>query len=295
MAGLNDLLSNTEQEQVSLPSWYTTAQQDIANQAKTAASNVPALSATPAQGAINSMMAPNNAFSQGQQAMSTIASGAANPWMQNASGQTVGDPNTAMGGLFNAQTDYLNQIMPNITAAPTAGAIGSGQFGSLRGMTAAQKARGDAFSDLAQKQMTAALQNQQTGVSAGTGLSSSGLQQAQAGTALTDLMTKYPFQGALNYGNIVNAMQVPQSKARQTQLSPLNQAGSLLSILQGSPSSGNTAATPGLISGLGSLISGVGNLFSGNSSTGGITYGDDGSYTTSGGYTPNPDEYSTGF
>jgi hypothetical protein len=222
MAGLNDIVSDKEVSSVSLPSWYTTAQQDVANQAKTASSAVPAFGNTPAAGVISDMMGPNNAFNQGQNALSTIASGAANPWMQNASGNTVGNPATAMGGLFNAQSDYLSQILPNIGAAPTAGAVGSGQFGSLRGMTAAQKARGDAFSDLAQKQMTAALQNQQTGVSAGTGLGQTGLQEAQAATNLTDLQQKYPFAGSMNYGNIINAMKVPETRTTQTEYSPLS-------------------------------------------------------------------------
>lgn len=222
MAGLNDIVSDKEVSSVSLPSWYTTAQQDVANAAKTAGANVPAFGDTAAQASINKMMSPNNTFTQGQNALSTIASGAANPWMQDASGNTVGNPDTAMGGLFNAQSDYLDQILPNITAAPTAGAIGSGQFGSLRGMTAAQKARGDAFSDLAQKQMTAALQNQQTGVQAGTGLSTSGLNEAEAASRLTDLQQKYPYASALNYGNIINAMKVPETRTTQTEYSPLS-------------------------------------------------------------------------
>jgi hypothetical protein len=222
MSGLNDIVSDKEVSSVSLPSWYTTAQQDVANQAKTASSAVPAFGNTPAAGVISDMKGPNSAFNQGQTALNTIASGAANPWMQDASGNTVGNPNTAMGGLFNAQSDYLNQILPNIGAAPTSGAIGSGQFGSLRGMTAAQKARGDAFGDLAQKQMTAALQNQQTGVQAGTGLSTSGLNEAEAATRLTDLQQKYPFAGALNYGNIINAMKVPETRTTQTEYSPLS-------------------------------------------------------------------------
>jgi hypothetical protein len=265
MAGLNDLVSDVKQEAVSLPSWYTAAQQDVANQAKTAASAVPALSATPAAGAISDMMGPNNAFNQGQNALNTIASGAANPWMQSATGQTVGNPNTAMGGLFNAQTDYLNQIMPNVTAAPTAASIGSGQFGSLRGMTAAQKARGDAFSDLAQKQMTAALQNQQTGVSAGTGLGQTGLQESQAATGLTDLQTKYPFAGAINYGNLINSMKVPETRNTQVQYSPLSQATGLLSVLNGTGGVGGTTGSgAGLLGGLSSLIGGVGTLFNPN-------------------------------
>jgi hypothetical protein len=264
MAGLNDLVSDVKQEAVSLPSWYTTAQQDVANQAKTAASAMPAFSATPGAGAVADMMNPNNSFNQGQNALSTIASGAANPWMQDASGNMTGNPNTAMGGLFNAQTDYLNQILPNVTAATTAGAIGSGQFGSLRGMTAAQKARGDAFGDLAQKQMTAALQNQATGVQAGTGLGTTGLQESQAATGLTDLQTKYPFAGAINYGNLINAMKVPETRNTQVQYSPLSQATGLLSILGGTGGIGGTSGSgAGLIGGIDNLVGGVKNLYGG--------------------------------
>lgn len=264
MAGLNDLVSDIKQEAVTLPSWYTTAQQDVANQAKTASAAVPALSATPAAGAISDMMGPNNSFNLGQNALSTIASGAANPWMQDASGNVVGNPNTAMGGLFSAQTDYLNQILPNITATPTAASIGAGQFGSLRGITAAQKARGDAFGDLAQKQMTAALQNQQTGVQAGTGLGQTGLQESQAATGLTDLQTKYPFAGAINYGNLINAMKVPETRNTQVQYSPLSQATGVLSILGGTGGIGGTNGSgAGLIGGIDSLVGGVKNLYGG--------------------------------
>jgi len=222
MSGLNDIVSDKEVSSVSLPSWYTAAQQDVANAAKTAAASTPNFANTLAAGTISDLKADNNVFDQSQSALNTIASGAANPWMQNASGQTVANPNTAMGGLFQAQSDYLNQILPNIAAAPTAGGVGSGQFGSLRGMTAAQKARGDAFGDLAQKQMTAALQNQATGVTAATGLSASGMNEAEAATKMTDLESKYPFAGALNYGNIINAMKVPETKTTQTEYSPLS-------------------------------------------------------------------------
>jgi hypothetical protein len=254
MSGLNDIVSDKEVSSVSLPSWYTTAQQDVANAAKTAMSNTPAFSDTLAAGTISDMKGPNSAFNQGQNALNTIASGAANPWMQNASGQTVANPNTAMGGLFSAQTDYLNQILPNIAAAPTAGGVGSGQFGSLRGMTAAQKARGDAFGDLAQKQMTAALQNQQTGVQAGTGLSNLGLNEAEAATKLTDIQSKYPFADALNYGNIINAMKVPETRTTQTEYSPLTMLTGLVTA-----GGGGTGGTGGLD--LSDLYKGAKNIY----------------------------------
>jgi hypothetical protein len=268
MAGLNDIVSDKEVSAVSLPSWYTTAQQDVANQAKTAASAVPAFGNTPAAGVISDMMGPNNAFNQGQNALSTIASGAANPWMQDATGNTVGNPATAMGGLFNAQSDYLNQILPNIGAAPTAGAVGSGQFGSLRGMTAAQKARGDAFGDLAQKQMTAALQNQQTGVQAGTGLSTSGLNEAEAASKLTDLQQKYPFAGAISYGNIVNAMKVPETRTTQTEYSPLSMITALATAGSGGGGGGGSGGLDlsSLYEGAKDIYSDVSNWWSGSDS-----------------------------
>lgn len=268
MSGLNDIVSDKEVSAVSLPSWYTNAQQDVINQAKTASSNVPSLSQTPAGKVISEMNAPNNAFDQSQNALSTIASGAANPWMQDASGNTVGNPNTAMGGLFNAQSSYLDQILPNIAAGPTAGAIGSGQFGSLRGMTAAQKARGDAFSDLAQKQMTAALQNQQTGVSAGTGLSSSGLQESESATKLADLQQKYPYAGALNYGNIVNAMKVPETRTTQTEYSPLTMLTGLVTAGGGGAGGTGGLDLSSLYEGAKDIYSDLSNWYnSGNSNT----------------------------
>jgi hypothetical protein len=267
MSGLNDIVSDKEVSSVSLPTWYTTAQQDVANAAKTASANTPAFADTLGAKTIADLKGPNSAFDQGQSALNTIASGAANPWMQDASGNTVGDPNTAMGGLFNAQSNYLNQILPNIGAAPTAGAIGSGQFGSLRGMTAAQKARGDAFGDLAQKQMTAALQNQATGVSAGTGLSNLGLNAAEASTKLTDLEAKYPFADALNYGNIINAMKVPETKTTQTEYSPLTMLTGLVTA-GGGGTGGAGLDLSSLYEGAKDIYSDLSNWYnSGNSNT----------------------------
>jgi len=258
MAGLNDLISDVKQEAVSLPAWYTAAQQDVANMAKTAAGNVPQLSQTPVQGVVNKMSGAQNPFTAGQDVLSSIATGAANPWMTDAAGNTVGNPNTAMGGLFEAQRDYLNQILPDIAARTDAAGIGSGQFGSLRNVTASQKARGDALTDLFQKQMTAGLQSQQTGAQAAGALGQAGLQESQAATGLADVMQKYPFTGALNYGNIINQMQAPQTKQTQVQYSPLSQATGLLGIIQGTGGVGQNNTGAGLVGGLGTLIKGVG-------------------------------------
>jgi hypothetical protein len=138
-----------------------------------------------------------------------------------------------MGGLFQAQNQQLEQLMPNYTAAPTATGIGSGQFGSLRNQTAANQEMGDAQAALFAQQMQAALQNQQTGVSAGTGLSNVGTQGTQAMTTLGQAQQSDPFTAAANYGKIVGGITAPTTVSNRTQLSPLNTIGSLVNAGSG--------------------------------------------------------------
>jgi hypothetical protein len=253
-----------------MPSLYDTAQQNIVNQAGTAAGAMPSLQNTVAGGAISNLSGPSNPFTQAQNTLGTIATGAANPWITDAStGQVTPDTSTAMGGLFQAQNQQLNQLMPQYTAPATAASIGSGQFGSLRGQTAYDKAMGDAQSQLFAQQMQAALQNQQTGVSAGTGLSNVGTQGTQAMTTLGQAQQSDPFTAAANYGKIVGGITAPTTVANTTQLSPLNTIGSLASAgtgvmesLFGKAASGATSAIPGLLSNFG-----VSNFFNPNATT----------------------------
>ena len=166
MAGLSDLITNTSTQTTSMPSWYDTAQQNIASQAGQIAGSAPAPGQTVAQGAVNQLSGPTNAFTTAAGTAQNIATGAANPWITDASGAVTPNTATAMGGLFAAQNQQLKQMIPNITADPDAASIGSGQFGSLRGQTAANKAIGDAQANLFAQQNQAALQNQSTGVQA---------------------------------------------------------------------------------------------------------------------------------
>jgi hypothetical protein len=89
-----------------------------------------------------------------------------------------------MGGLFQAQNQQLNQLMPQYTAPVEGANIASGQFGSLRGQTAVDKARADAFAQLLPAQMQAALQNQSTGAQAAGALGQVG---SQGVTSMTNL------------------------------------------------------------------------------------------------------------
>jgi hypothetical protein len=228
MAGLSDLITNTAEQTTSMPAWYDTAQQDIVNQASTAAGNMPALKDTVAGTAIENLSGANNPFLQAQGALNQIATGAANPWVTDpTTGQVTPNTSTAMGGLFQAQNQQLNQLMPQYTSPITGANVGSGNFGSLRGQTAYNKAMGDAQAALFAQQMQAALQNQQTGVAAGTGLSNVGTQGTQAMTTLGQAQQSDPFTAAANLGKIVGGITAPTTVKNTTQLSPLNVIGSL--------------------------------------------------------------------
>jgi hypothetical protein len=228
MAGLSDFITNKAQQTTTMPSWYDTAQQNIVNQAGTASGNMPALQNTVAGQAINNLSGPSNPFMQAQGTLGQISTGAANPWLTSPTGQVTPNTNTAMGGLFAAQNQQLDQLMPQYTAPVTGANVASGNFGSLRGQTAYNKAMGDAQANLFAQQMQAALQNQATGVNAATGLSNVGSQGTTAMTTLGQAQQSDPFTAAANYGKIVGGITAPTTVENTTQLSPLNTIGSLI-------------------------------------------------------------------
>jgi len=266
MAGLSDFITNTANQTTSMPAWYDTAQQNIVSQAGTAAGQAPTLQNTVAGQAINNLSGAQNPFFQAQNTLGQIASGAANPFITNAqTGQVTPDTSTAMGGLFQAQNQQLNQLMPQYTAPVTGANVASGNFGSLRGQTAYNKAMGDAQAQLFAQQMQAALQNQQTGVQASTGLGNVGQQGTSAMTTLGQAQQSDPFTAAANYGKIVGGIQAPTTVANRTQLSPLNTIGSLANAGSGVLTSlfGNAPGGGGLISnkGIMDFFKGLGSNF----------------------------------
>lgn len=285
MAGLSDFITNTANQTTTMPTWYDQAQQNIVSMAGTGAQNMPSLQNTVAGQAISNLQGPQNPFLQAQGTLGQISSGAANPWLVSSTGQVTPNTQTAMGGLFQAQNQQLQQMLPNITAVPTAASIGTGQFGSLRGLTARDKAVADAQANLFAQQMDAALRNQQTGVAAATGLSGVGREGTTSMTALGQAQQSDPFTAAANYGRIVGGIQAPTTVSNRTQLSPLNVIGSLATA----GSAAYDAINRGL-SGYGGLGGVLGRLFSG--SGGGIGYSGETFVPGGGGmqnpYIPNP-------
>jgi hypothetical protein len=235
-SGLNNLLSSTQQVQTTLPSWYNAAQQNVVNNAGTALSNAPTFANTTAQGAVDTLQGANNPFTQAQGSLNTIAQGAANPWITDpATGQVTPNTQTALGGLFQAQNQQLNQLLPTSIAPMQAAGIGSGGFGSLRGQTAVNTAKTNALSTLQAQQMQAALQNQQTGASAAGALGNVGAQGITSGLTTGAAQMNSPFQGATNYANLINSINAPATVSQQNQLSPLQ----MINTLAGVPTAGS--------------------------------------------------------
>jgi hypothetical protein len=239
MAGLNNIISNSAVQSTTMPTWFDTAQQNVVNQAGTALGAAPTPQNTVAQNAVNQMSAPNNAFTQATGTLQGIASGAANPWITNPStGAVTPNTNTALGGLFQAQNQQLQQLMPNVTAPVTGANVASGNFGSLRGDTAYNKAMADAQAQLFAQQNQAALQNQQTGVQAGIGAGNVAQQDINNALTVGQYQQASPFTNVSNYGKVIGGVQAPTTVSNQTQLSPLNQIMGAVNLMGGSTGSG---------------------------------------------------------
>ena len=147
--------------------------------------------------------------------------------------------------------------------------MASGNFGSLRGQTAYNKAIGDAQANLFAQQNQAALQNQSTGVQAGIGAGNAAQQNINNLLTTGQYQQAAPFINASNYGKILGGIQAPTTVNNQTQLSPLNQIAGLISVLGGQ--SGNTGLLNqiGISGGLQGLINKIPNIFSGGGGGGG--------------------------
>jgi hypothetical protein len=228
MAGLNDFLTGSTAKTTTLPQWYDTAQQQLVSQAQAGAGQVPQLQNTVAGQAINNLSGAQNPFFTAQNQLQQIGAGAANPWIVDQStGQVSPNVNTAMGGLFQAQNQQLNQLMPTMTAPAQAGAVGSGNFGSLRGQTAVNTAKANALANLQAEQMKAALQAQQTGVQAGSALGNIGAQGTSTMTTLGQAQQASPLTAVGNLAQILGSVKAPASVTSTTELAPLQMIGAL--------------------------------------------------------------------
>lgn len=257
MAGLSKFISNEATQSTSMPTWFDAAQQDVVKNAT--AATIPTLANTSAGAAIKQFdVGGTNPFAQAQGTLNTIASGAANPWLVSDTGQVTPNTSTAMGGLFQAQNQALEQLMPQYTAPVEGANIASGQFGSLRGQTAVNKAMTDAQSKLFADQMQAALQAQGVGAQAASALGQVGSQGVETMTKLGQAEQSDPLFGSSAVSKILGSMQIPTTTKNVTNLSPLNQIGSIVSAMGGSISGTDKLLKDLGLGGLSKYISGAG-------------------------------------
>jgi hypothetical protein len=192
--------------------------------------------------------------------LQNIASGAANPFMTDpTTGQVSPNTSTALGGLFQAQNQQLNQMMPYVQAPVEGANIASGNFGGMRGQQAVNAAKANAMANMNAAQYQAALQNQATGVNAAQGVGNVEQQELNNLLNVGQYQQASPFANVSNYGKILGGIQAPTTVSNQTQLSPLNQAGSILSILQGPTGNGGLVGAVGVEGGWSGILRGAGN------------------------------------
>lgn len=268
MAGLSNFIANKGVQQTTMPSWYDSAQQNLVNQATSAYGAAPQLGQTVAQGAINTLQpGATNPFTQAQNTLQSISSGAANPWITSPTGQVTPNTQTALGGLFQAQNQQLEQLMPNITAPVTGSSINAGQFGSLRGQTATNKAMADAQAQLFANQMDAALKNQATGVTGASSLGNVTQQGITNAMNVGQAQQLAPFTNVANLGKILSGVTAPTTVTSDVQMSPLSQITSIASALGGGAAGANKLLENlGVKGGLSTAFKDIGKFLGGNSS-----------------------------
>ncbi len=262
MAGLSSYLTDTGVTTEAMPSWFSTAQEQLV---KGVGAATPVTQASTVAPSAISAFGTTGPFASGQKILETIGTGAANPWTVSSTGQVTPNVATPLGGLFGAQQQYLNQIMPDIEAAETAKYIGSGGFGGRMNISAVERAKAAAAADLFQKQMSSALQAQQTAAQAGAGLGQLGSQQAQEAIDTATFQQAYPYADLVNMANIYKTIgpSLGKTTSAETKLSLPKQLGALSTVFGGGPQ-----GLQGFAGNLSDFFRSAGNLFSGSGSFG---------------------------
>ena len=255
-------VSTTQTQQTTAPDYYSNYLSNLASQGQTAAQNAQYVGPTGLQ---------NQAFSQVAQNVGNYQ-----PYLNQAAsltGQAAQGPN--VNQFMNPYTqDVVNQIgvlgqrniQENLAPQATAGAVGTGQFGSQRGAQVLGNTLRDADTNITAQQqqalqqgytqaLQAAQNQQQLGLSAGSQLANLAGQQQNLGlqdvNALSTLGAQqqqiaqnqqlFPLQNLTTESNIMKGLTVPTSVSSQYsgpmpgayQASPLQQIAGLGSTLQG--------------------------------------------------------------
>lgn len=218
-----------------LPTWFTTAQQNIATQAPTTFGATTAPGNTVASGVVNALNSPTaNPFTTAISGLQASQTANANPWLPTG----APDTSTPLGGLFAAQNAKLDQILPEITAQTGAGGIASGNMGSLRGQTAINTARAGALTTLAEQQNKAALDAGAQAIQAGSALGNVGSQYGSTGVNVANLEMLGGLPALAQYSDIINRMGPTTDKTVAT----VNQGSPYENLLKGLQAAGSAGA-----------------------------------------------------
>ena len=186
-----------------LPSWFTSAQENIADAAPTVYGAATDPSKTVASGLISNLNSQTaNPFTTAISGLQTAQSANLNPFLSTG----APDTSTPLGALFASQNAKLDQLLPQITSQVGAGGIGTGNYNSLRGQTATETARAGALTSLNEQQNKALMDAMGQSIQAGNVLGNVG---AQYGTTALNTATQEMMGGlpALSkYSDIINAM-----------------------------------------------------------------------------------------
>lgn len=196
-----------------LPSWFSTAQQDIALKAPTTLSAATTPANSVLSGVVNNLNSETaNPFTSAISGLQTAQNANLNPWLPS------GAPNTAtpLGGLFAAQNAKLDQMLPEIAAKEGAAGIAGGNYGSLRGQTAVNTARAGALTTLAEQQNKAAIDAMNQSIQAGSALGNVGSQYGTTGVNVAKQEMGGGLDQLAKYSDIINAMGPTANKSVET-------------------------------------------------------------------------------
>jgi hypothetical protein len=288
-----NLLQSSQTQETTAPGFYTKYLSDLSGNAANAAQNAQYVGATDLQNqAFQNVGGAGTAFKPtleaagstlGAAAGSSSPLSAANPYLS----QATSDVGATASGLMNPyMTNVVNaigdagqrNIQQNLAPGATAGAVGSGQFGSKRGAEVLGQTMSNADRDILNAQASAlgtgyntalqtALGEKQVANTAGqtaSNAASAGQQNlTQAGNALGNLATT---NQNLNL-NDINALSTlgaqQQTIAQNQQLFPLNNLSTLSGVLRGYniPTSTTTTAEQSPLSVLAGATTGAAGLF----------------------------------
>ena len=295
-----NLLQSSQTQASTAPDYYNNYLSNLANAGTSAANTAQFVGAQPLQqqafqdvsGAASAyqptLEQAGNTLNTATNTTSPLSS--ATPYLTSALSNPAQAASSYMSPYITSVVNALGDtgqrnIMQNLAPQATAGAVGSGQFGSKRGAEVLGQTISNADRDIlnAQSQAlntgyntalnTATTQNQIAGQAGATAANAAGTGQAnliQAGNAQSNLAGQNQALGLADINALSTLGGQQQTIAQNQQLFPLTNLSTLSGILRGYnvPTTTTTQATGSPLSALAAMGAGAAGLFSGSGANG---------------------------